>query len=152
VRVPSALLHLKLTVGLVVLLGVYTAKLYFDQVGLAQARAASDLPGTRDTTAPPRKASITPPRLLDYLAIVQRALEARQKEDSIFEGIAITSVTVRDEVLTLEGTFTRERHRVDAREIAYTALTQAGVRLKNEGRNDHHRLKKTGTLDPDDTR
>jgi hypothetical protein len=133
--VPSASLHLKLTVGLIVLLGLYSVKLYADRVG-------ADPDSRRD---------VPPPNAAEYLGIVQKALEARKKEDDIFEGLEITSVTVQDEVLTLEGSLARERHRIDAREIAYQALTRAGVRIKDEGRNDHHRLKKIDKIAPDDT-
>jgi hypothetical protein len=130
--IPSASLYLKLTVGLIVLLGLYTVKLYADRIGADS--------GSRPDGHPPRPA--------EYLDIVQKALAARKKEDDILEGLEITSATVEGEVLTLTGTLARERHRIDAREIAYQALTSAGVRIKDEGRNDHHRLKKIEKLAP----
>jgi hypothetical protein len=146
-RMPSAFLHLKITVGLVVLLGLWTVKLYADWVARGPVGSADMI---RSAGANGRT-GLTPPRPAEFLAIVQRALKARKKEDGIYEGIEITSVTVKDEILTLEGTMTRERHRVDAREIAFEALTRAGVRIKDEGHNDHHSLKKIGTFAPDDT-
>jgi hypothetical protein len=144
-----AFLHLEVTVALIIVLGLYSVKLYADHVRpdgpeppwgapTQTAKYTALNVAKNNATATSRRPVAGP---TDYLRIVQQALQTKQKEDPIYLGIEVSSVSVVGELLTLEATCTRERHRVDIREIAFEALSAAGVQIKDEGHNDH-RIKK----------
>src|SRR5262245_16895928 len=119
-RVTPVPLYLGLTVILVVLLDLYTVKLYADRAAPVQAAQASEGPGGAAPSPPtPRNLAPAdpkpskeqdpaglvppppppPPGPADFLLIVTQALEAKKKEaegkkEKLFDGLRITSVTV----------------------------------------------------------